>query len=155
MDEIVRSIMKLLAGCLVLLLGTVGCVKLIETESKTEMTRRSKNITNMVVRLHSCQEFLSKRSNVEYALQMACSFAGFDEDKVHFDYINSDLSTFTVYAYAGYAMVYASEKEKSLVLEFFAQDGFYSYPEFLGTFMEAFISLNNGECEVTYTNLLE
>lgn len=145
--------MKLLAGCLVLLLATGGCVKIIETEP--EMTRRSKNITNMIVRLHNCEEFLSKRNNIEYALQIACNYAGFDEDKVHFDHISSDLTTFTVYAYAGYAVVYASQKEKSFVLEYFAQDGYYSYPEFLGTFMEAFVSLNHGECEVTYTNLLE
>ena len=154
---------KLLAGCLLLLLGTVGCVRVIESEPTTQnyngpdinMTRRSKNITNIVIRLYKCSTFLSKPSNIEYALQAACSYAGFDEDKVHVDRISTDLTTYTVYGYAGYAVIYASEKEQSFTLEYFAMDGFYSYPEFLGAFMEAFVSLNHGKCEVTYKNILE
>ena len=153
---------KLLSGCAALLLGTVGCVRFIESEPtmhnyngpEIQMTRRSKNITNIVIRLYQCSQFLSKTSNIELALQAACSYAGFDEDKVHVDHI-SDLTTYTVYGYAGYAVIYVSEKEQSFTLEFFAMDGFYSYPEFLGAFMEAFVSLNHGKCEVTYTNLLE
>ena len=93
---------KMLLGCFALLLLTIGCVRIIESEPTIEQ----KNYLHMVLQIHDCPEFVTNHMNIERALQHACFSCGFENQEVSAEIISSDIITYFIYGDKGYAAAY-------------------------------------------------